>query len=130
MKFGYTIVYVDNVAETLAFYGTAFGFATRFLHESGDYGELDTGATTLAFASHALGEMNLAGPYQKSDLAAPPLGVELAFVSDDVDAAYLQAINAGALALAAPKDKPWGQRVAYVRAIEGSLIEICSPVGN
>lgn len=59
MKFGYTIVYVSSVEETLAFYKEAFGFETRFLHESGQYGELETGETVLAFASHALGEMNL-----------------------------------------------------------------------
>ncbi len=51
MKFGYTIVYVDSVSDTLAFYKAAFGFDTRFLHESGEYGELETGATALAFAS-------------------------------------------------------------------------------
>ena len=88
MKFGYTIVYVSSVEETLAFYKEAFGFETRFLHESGQYGELETGETVLAFASHAMGEMNLGGPYQKADPDAAPLGVELAFVSDDVAAAY------------------------------------------
>ena len=29
-----------------------------------------------------------------------------------------------------PVEKPWGQTVAYVRAIEGSLIELCSPLGG
>ena len=51
MKFGYTIVYVSSVADTLTFYKEAFGFETRFLHESGQYGELNTGGTVLAFAS-------------------------------------------------------------------------------
>lgn len=32
MKFGYTIVYVSSVKETLAFYKEAFGFETRFLN--------------------------------------------------------------------------------------------------
>ncbi|MGE8356838.1 MAG: VOC family protein, partial [Microvirgula sp.] len=54
MKFGYTIVYVASVAETLTFYQQAFGFDTRFLHESGEYGELETGGTALAFASHGM----------------------------------------------------------------------------
>lgn len=67
MKFGYTIVYVSSVSEALAFYKEAFGFETRFLHESGQYGELNTGETTLAFASHSLGEMNFSGNYQKTD---------------------------------------------------------------
>lgn len=130
MKFGYTIIYVTSVSETLAFYQQAFGFETRFLHESGMYGELETGATTLAFAAHEMGEMNLANQYQKVDAGALPFGVELAFVSDDVQAAYDQAIAAGAIAIKPPLPKPWGQIVAYVRSTEGSLIELCSPMGS
>lgn len=129
MKFGYTIVYVASVPDALNFYRAAFGFETRFLHESNAYGELETGATVLAFASHAMGDMNLDGKYQKTDPKAAPLGVELAFVTDDVAAAYARAIAAGAVAIKPPADKPWGQTVAYVRAAEGSLIELCSPMG-
>ena len=129
MKFGYTIVYVTSVVDTLRFYQDAFGFETRFLHESGEYGELETGATVLAFASHAMGYLNLGGAYQKTDPATAPLGVALAFVTDDVAAAYAKALAAGAYAIKPPLEKPWGQTVAYVRSMEGSLIEICSPVG-
>jgi len=50
MKLGYTILYVPDVAASLAFFERAFGLKRRFLHETGTYGELDTGATTLAFA--------------------------------------------------------------------------------
>lgn len=125
MKFGYTIVYVTSVADTLDFYQAAFGFKTRFLHESGEYGELDTGDTALAFASHDMGAMNFGERYQK---ATAGFGTELAFVTNDVTAAYARAIEAGAIAISPPADKPWGQTVAYVRAAEGSLIELCSPV--
>lgn len=130
MKFGYTIVYVESVPATLEFYRAAFGFETRFLHESGQYGELETGATTLAFASHAMGELNLGSRYQRLDVDGDPLGVELAFVTDDVATAYERALGAGARALNAPARKPWGQTVAYVQASDGSLIEICSPMGG
>jgi lactoylglutathione lyase len=128
MKFAYTIVYVSSVADALSFYRDAFGFETRFLHDSGDYGELNTGETVLAFASHELGKMNLGGHYQKMDLNVTPLGIELAFVTDDVEAAYAKAVNAGALPIKEPMAKPWGQIVAYVRSTEGSLIELCSPM--
>lgn len=130
MKFGYTIVYVSSVTEALAFYKEAFGFETRFLHDSGQYGELETGTTVLAFASHALGEMNLDGQYQKGDTNAKPLGIELAFVTDDVALAYAKATAAGAIPIKAPTKKPWGQVVAYVRAKDGSLVELCSPIGS
>ncbi len=128
MKFGYTIVYVASVSETLTFYKEAFGFETRLLHESGQYGELNTGETTLAFASHSLGEMNLGGDYQKTNPHAAPFGIELAFVTKDVAAAYAKALSAGAVSINPPVKKPWGQEVAYVRAKEGSLIELCSPM--
>ena len=35
MQFGYTIIYVPDVAASLAFFTRAFGLARRFLHESG-----------------------------------------------------------------------------------------------
>jgi uncharacterized glyoxalase superfamily protein PhnB len=130
MQFGYTIVYVSSVTETLAFYKKAFGFETRFRHDSDQYGELETGATILAFASHAMGEMNLGGQYQKADSSVAPLGVELVFVTDNVASAYAKAVAAGANPIKAPVEKPWGQVVAYVRAKEGSLIELCSPIGS
>ena len=35
MKLGYTIIYVADVAASLAFFQRAFGLQQRFLHESG-----------------------------------------------------------------------------------------------
>lgn len=130
MKYGYTIIYVSSVEETLEFYRKAFGFEVKFIHESKAYGELHTGETTLAFASHAMGEMNLGGEYSKTDINDKPLGVELAFVTEDVLAAYQQAVAAGALPIKQPEQKPWGQIVGYVRAADGSIIELCSPISG
>jgi catechol 2,3-dioxygenase-like lactoylglutathione lyase family enzyme len=128
MKFGYTIVYVPDVAASLAFFEAAFGFERRFLHESGSYGELQTGETTLAFAAHELGDGNFPGGHVKAHVSAQPLGMELAFVSDDVPAAHARALQAGAHGLSAPASKPWGQVVSYVRCPDGTLVELCSPV--
>lgn len=41
-----------------------------------------------------------------------------------------KAVKAGAELIAKPTEKPWGQTVSYVRSIEGTLIEICSPMGE
>jgi hypothetical protein len=38
VRYGYTGVYVADVAATLEFYERACGLARRFLHESGQYG--------------------------------------------------------------------------------------------
>jgi len=128
MKFGYTIVYVSSVTQTLNFYKNAFGFETRFLHESEQYGELNTGETVLAFASHVMGEMNIVKGYQKTNSSALPLGIELGFVTENVLAAYLKAISAGAVSISEPSEKPWGQTVAYVRDTDGVIVELCSPM--
>lgn len=63
MTFAYTILYVQDVEQALAFYETAFGFVRRFLHDSGLYGELETGSTTLAFAATTLAAANVPGGF-------------------------------------------------------------------
>jgi lactoylglutathione lyase len=128
MNFGYTIIYVDDVPAVLKFYEQAFGLATRFLHESNGYGELETGATTLSFAAHEVAEQNLPDGYTRVTSSGKPFGVEIGFTTDDVPAAYHKALAAGATPIAEPKTKPWGQVVSYVRSIEGTLVEICSPM--
>ena len=129
MKLGYTIVYVPSVTSSLQFFGQAFGLETRFLHESGDYGELQTGETTLAFASHELGTMNLPGGHVRASDSKQPLGMEIALVTEDVYQAHKSALQHGATELSAPATKPWGQTVSYVRAPDGILIELCTPIG-
>lgn len=129
MKFGYTIVYVRDVPATLSFFERAFGLKRRFFHESG-YGELSTGETTLGFASHALGNKNLPGGYVHADISPMPLGMEIAFVTDDVTAAHARSLAEGAVELRPPMQKPWGQTVSYVRSPQGILIELCTPAGG
>jgi catechol 2,3-dioxygenase-like lactoylglutathione lyase family enzyme len=129
MKLGYAILYVPQPAASLQFFEQAFGLKTRFLHDSGTYGELDTGATTLAFASHALGEAHFPQGFVRASDSAKPLGMEVALVTQDVAAAHAQALACGAQELAAPKAQPWGQVVSHVRAPDGCLIELCTPVG-
>ena len=128
MNFAYTIVYVADVAASLDFFERAFGLTRRFLHESGSYGELETGATTLSFAAHATARANLGGDYAAADASSLPLGMELGLVTDDVPAAVARAVASGATLLNAPQTKSWGQVVAYVRCPDGSLVELCTAV--
>jgi lactoylglutathione lyase len=129
MRYGYTIVYVADVAATLDFYERAFGLTRRSLHESGQYGELETGATTLAFCRHDLAAGLFPGGYAPLPADGPPAGVELGLVTEDVAGAYERAVAAGATPLQAPMRKPWGQVVGYVRDLNGALVELCSPMG-
>jgi lactoylglutathione lyase len=130
MKLGYTILYVPDVAASLQFFERAFGLKSRFLHESGTYGELDTGATTLAFAAHELGDTNFPGGHVQAHSSAMPLGMEIALVTTNVPEAHGKAIASGARELTPPATKPWGQVVSYVRSPDGCLIELCTPIGG
>ena len=128
MKFGYTIIYVPDVAASLSFFEVAFGFSRRFLHESGTYGELETGATTLAFAADELASMNFKTGHVSASSSPAPLGMEVALVTDEVQAAHTHALACGATELAPPVTKPWGQVVSYIRCPDGTLVELCSPI--
>lgn len=128
MQFAYTILYVRDVGRSLAFYESAFGLQRRFLHESGLYGELETGNTTLAFAAESLAESNLPGGFQPADPTRPPAASEIGLATADVPQAYERALRAGAVSAATPKTKPWGQMVAYVRDPDGHLVELCTPM--
>ena len=125
MRFGYTILYVRDVAGSVDLYERAFGQRRRFVHESGDYAELDTGETTLSFASHELAESNLPKAFKRPQGDATPF--EVCFVTDDVAGAYDRAVREGAEPVTPPQTKPWGQDVAYVRDADGNLVELASP---
>ena len=133
MKYGYTIIYVKDVLETIAFYENAFGFECGVVVEEGGivyYAELKSGETTLAFASYEMGKMNFDDKYEKVTPKGNPIGIELVFVDADVEASTNRAVEAGAELISKPTEKPWGQMVSYVRSMEGTLIEICSPMGE
>ena len=126
-RFGYTILYVADVAASLGFYESALGQRRRFVHESGQYAELDTGPTALALASHELAAANVPGLYRPERRAGAQPTFEVCFVTDDVQGAFARAVSEGAEEVTAPQTKPWGQDVAYVRDPEGNLVEIASP---
>jgi len=129
MKFAYTIVYVSDVAASLDFFERAFGLARRFMVETGEYGELETGGTSLSFAVHATARGNLGHGYVDAQSSVQPLGIEIGLVTEDVAAACERAVKAGAKLLKAPATKPWGQTVAYVRCPDGTLVELCTAMG-
>jgi predicted enzyme related to lactoylglutathione lyase len=130
LKFGSTVIYVaDDVPGTLDFYRRAFGLETRFYDPAYEFGELETGGPPVAFATYRTGEMLMPGEFRRPD-ADQPLAVEIAFFTADVAAAFAQAVGAGAKPVAEPKVMPWGQAVAYVRSIEGTLVGLCSPPGT
>ncbi len=128
MKFAYTILYVENVVETIEFYEKAFGFSRKSISPEKDYGELISGETTIAFASTELGNSNFKNGFEKITSSKKPFGVELAFTTENIETDFQNAVNSGATELKPLTEKPWRQKVGYVRDNNGFLIEICTPI--
>jgi len=125
MKLKYTILYVENVEEALQFYSQAFGLDQSMIHESGDYGELNTGSTTLSFSSLEL--MTNIGKNPGRANSSNPI-FEIAFETNDVPFALAKALKAGATLIQETQKMPWGQTTAYVSDHNGFLIELCTPI--
>lgn len=126
MHLGYVIIYVKDIQESIAFYEKAFGLQCRFIHESGSYAEMETGTTALAFIDEKFIKDSL--PFRMNRLSDEAAGIEICLVTDHVEHQFNQAIQAGAISIAIPTRKPWGQIVSYIRDNNGCLVEICSPV--
>ncbi|SED58621.1 Uncharacterized conserved protein PhnB, glyoxalase superfamily [Rhizobiales bacterium GAS191] len=125
MRLGYVVIFVPAVTAAVEFYERAFGLARRFIHESGQYAEMETGATALAFVDEAFVTAQGQG-FRVNRPAEQPAGAEVALIAEDVRAAFGRALEAGATSYATPQEKPWGQTVARVRDANGFLVEICS----
>jgi lactoylglutathione lyase len=123
MRLSFAIVYVKSIKDSVAFYEKAFGLKCTMLHESGLYAEMETGNTTLGFSQHQLIDF-LKIDYQQSTLSTPPFGVQITFEPEDVDRAYEHALYCGAKAVKAPEVMPWNWKCAYLRDIDGFLIEL------
>lgn len=128
IKFAYTILYVADVLETIGFYEKALDFQQKFVAPDSSYGEVLSGDTTLSFASKPLAYSNLKDGFIESSLSQKPFGIEIGFSTEDVPGTVKRAVEAGAVLVAEQTTKPWGQVVAYVRDLDGFLIEICSPM--
>lgn len=137
MDYAGTVLYVDDVPPVLDFYRRAFGFATKFTdldvqlpgrrpEASYQFALLDLPGTPIHLATHALGEM-LMPDYERSE-SGGPAGVEIAFYTDDVPAAFERAVAAGAMVVKEPTEMPWGQTAAYVRSVEGTFVGLVTPM--
>ncbi len=130
MKYGYTIIYVKNVVETIEFYEKAFGFQRKFITPENDYGELLSGETTISFASFELGKSNFKKGFAPIKSGDKPMGIEIVLVTEEIETDFQKAIAAGAILYEPIVEKPWGQKVGYLRDNNGCLIEVCTPIKN
>ncbi|RWW48447.1 hypothetical protein BHE74_00045478 [Ensete ventricosum] len=160
--FAYTVVYVKDVARSVAFYSDAFGYRVRRLdgsHRSDSsssascaatfdssvviltvsfvllmvsrWGELESGQTTIAFTPlHQRETDERTGAVRTPAREGERGPVEVCFDYADVDAAYKRAVDRGAVPVSPPEVKEWGQKVGYVRDVDGIVVRLGSYVGD
>ena len=140
--FAYTAVYVKDVARSVAFYSDAFGYKVRRLmrrhlrllrhyinrlfdgEQVGEVGERADDHRVHAVAPE--GETD-----ERTGAVRPPVRdgergpVEVCFDYPDVDAAYKRAVP-----VSPPEVKEWGQKVGYVRDMDGIVVRMGSHVGD
>lgn len=125
MRLDGIVIWVSDVPATVDFYRDAFGLSVRWMRGEGDYAQLETGSVLLQFAAES------AAPTTGADIRPnrahdPVPGFQLALAADDVHVAFATAVRAGATVVAEPEVKPWGQTIAYVRDLQGVLVELAT----
>ncbi|XP_019199503.1 PREDICTED: uncharacterized protein LOC109193131 [Ipomoea nil] len=129
--FAYTVVYCNDVAKSADFYAKAFGYGVRRLEHNRKWAELESGSTTIAFTPiHQRETDELTGEVETPQSRGKRQPIELCLDYADVDAAFKRAVENGAVPVNPPEDKKWGQRVGYVRDIDGNVVRMGSHVNE
>jgi lactoylglutathione lyase len=119
----YVILYVRDLARSVAFYRDVVGLPHKFT-DSG-YAEFATAGTKFALFDRAalpdlIGrEVDGAGPWG-----------EVAFLVDDVDAQAERIRGAGVPILSGPTDRPWGQRTLHFLDPEDHVLEFAQELAR
>jgi lactoylglutathione lyase len=109
-ELSHTIVFVRDMARSVAFYRDLLGLPVRF--ESAKWTEFETPGTTLALhlADVASDGMTISA---SADADAIPAGVcHLSFAVDDLDAFHEKMTANGVHCLQPPKEEDFGGRLA------------------
>jgi lactoylglutathione lyase len=122
----YVILIVEDLDRALRFYVNVLGL--QLGHRSGDYAQLDTGATRLALYTRSAMAETL-GMFLEPPASNAP-GFEIGFKVTDVDRVFSDLIARGAQPVMPPTDRFWRQRTAYVRDPDGHLIELAQDLGR
>ncbi len=123
----FPIVYVENVARVVEFYGDRLGFETVYSFPPGD----QPGFVSMRLPSGdklavSLNSFEPGHGLPMDGVTGRPF--ELCVAVSDVDEAVGELTDHAVPLLAAPRDMPWGERVAYVADPDGNPIHIRGPL--
>lgn len=126
MKFAYTVIFVEDIAKTVEFYKNAFGIEAAVVTPA--FAQMNTGEVSLAFGAYSNERAELAGAVEfvENNPKHDPAGIQISFVSQNVQADFARAVSVGATPVVQPRLMPWGQTVSRVRDVNGVLVSIVS----
>ncbi len=116
----YVVLIVRDLDVAVRFYCEVLGLALK--HRADAYAQIEAGATRLGLYTREAMQVTLDRALAEPAAAAPAF--EIGFKVEDVDAAFAELKRRGAQAVMAPRDRPWGQRTAYLCDPDGNLIEL------
>lgn len=119
----HTMIHVQDVAQTVAWYRNIFNLRVKFMTEDNAYAEMLTGSTVLAFSSENI-EQSKYGSFTPNRTDNAPSGFHLALTVSDVDSVFAKSTETGATIVNPPEPQPWGGRVARIRDLNGILVAI------
>lgn len=118
----YPVLATTDVAAAARFYEATLGFVPRYVSEWYVHlGHRDHDFVALALVA-------------KDHDSVPPLGrvpsqgLFINFEVEDVEAEYARVVAAGAEVEVPLKDEPWGQRHFILRAPDGVLVDVITPI--
>ncbi|HEY5196458.1 MAG TPA: VOC family protein [Solirubrobacteraceae bacterium] len=128
VRSSFPILYVASVAASLGFYRDLLGFRVVYTFPAGD----DPGFASLCL-SESGDKIGLSANSYDPGHGLPIRGVdarsvELCLEVPDVDAATRALRAAGVAILEEPKDRPWGERVAFVADPDGNPVHLRAPI--
>jgi len=119
-RLGHVILYVSDLAASVAFYRDVVGLEHRFTDAG--YAEFGTGATRFALYERRRAEWLTGQPVRPG-----PAG-EIVLLVENVDAAAAALQRRGVPLLAEPADRPWGHRTAHVADPDGFVVEFAQEI--
>jgi lactoylglutathione lyase len=119
-RLGYLILYVSDLAASIAFYRDVIGLPLKFVDAG--YAEFATRDTRFALYERRRAEWLIGGP------TAPGPAAEAVFVVDDVDEQARRLTEMGVPLLSRPTDRPWGHRTLHVGDPDGFVVEFAQEI--
>jgi lactoylglutathione lyase len=117
---GYVIVYVRDLAASIAFYRDVVGLDFKF--EDAGFAEFATPGTRFALYEKRRADWLIAGE------TAPGPAAEVVIMVGDVDAEAERLARLGASVLSGPADRPWGHRTVHVADPDGFVVEFAQEI--